>query len=162
MPQTASGGVLLLVVVGIVAFGGFWAVDAAMSEVGTESPYNGTVNQTTEWQSVADVDGDRFTHPTTVTNDSRDLSYEDGEWRWNESDGTIAFSERAENATTGDPVLVDVDGATAVGLPSEQSTVLAIIEPVTRVPGWMLMFIGAGAVLIGLREFSTRNRGGFP
>ena len=163
MAQSGSGAaVLLLVIVGIIAFGGFWAVDATVDDVSNETAVETTVNQTTDDQRLSDIeshlDADRFVGPT-AENQTRTL--ERGEdYSFDESDGLIRFDEASENETTGDPETVNLT-ATAVGLPEDGGAALDMVEPVMQVPIWMILVVGAGTVLVGLQmlnQLQSRRR----
>ena len=145
---------LLLVIVGIVAFGGFWAVDATVDDVSNETAVETTIEQTTDDYRLSDIksdlDADRFVGPT-AENQSRTL--ERGEdFEFDESVGLIRFDE-ASNQSTGDPEKVNVS-ATAVELPEDGGATLDMVEPVMQVPVWMILVAGAGTVLVGLHQLN--------
>jgi|APHM01.1.fsa_nt_gi hypothetical protein len=161
-PEQVAAGVLLLVIVGVVGLGGLWAVDTTVDEVGNTSQITDTVNQTEEFQPVGERGLDRYSQPESVENSSRSLN--DSEFEFNESGGTIAFASRQLNSTTNQPENVTVSGVTATDLPDESGTFVNIASQLARIPGWMVLFIAAGTVILALRALnSQRGRGGaFP
>jgi hypothetical protein len=162
MPEQVAAGVLLLVIVGVVGLGGFWAVDTTVDEVGNTSQITDTVNQTEEYQAVGERGLDRYAEPASVANSSRQLN--DTRYEFNQSDGTIAFATRQLNSTTNQPENVTVSGVTASELPDESGAFVNIASQLARIPGWMVLFISAGTVILALRALnSQRGRGGaFP
>lgn len=162
MPDKVAGGVLLLVIVGTVGFGGIWALDTTVSEVGTQTAIEGDVVQNGSWQSIANgTDADRYSDPVTVENETRELS--DDEFQWNSSDASINMAAKYSEVTD-DYENVTVSGVTATSLPDNGGAFVRIAAPLTRIPGWMALFIGAGVVLLGLRALRDQrsSRRGFP
>jgi hypothetical protein len=152
--QKAVRGVVLLVLLGLVAFVGLWGLGVAVADVGTETAVNETVNQSASWQSVGPDDADRFS-AALVTNQSREL--ERGEYVWNQSDGAIRFNQTAQNGT--ENVTVET---TAVTLPDQGATIVTILEPLTRIPAYAIFFVAAGAVIFGMKgltKMGSRGRG---
>lgn len=154
MPTKATGGVVLLVLVGVIGLGGVWAVTATVDEVGTQIEINDTVNQTAEYQPVGPRGYDSYSEPNTVENSTGSIN--ESQYDWNGTDGTIAFSY--DNATEN----VTVDGVTARSLPDDSGAFVAIAAPLSRIPGWMAMLIAVGALLGGISQLNDLNnrRGG--
>lgn len=152
--------VVLLTVLGLVAFIGLWGVGAAANDLGETATISTQVNQTAEngYVSVDDGDATRYS-AATVTNETREL--ERGEFFWNQSDGTIQFNETVQSPdenVTYENVTVNTTSTT---LPGQSATLFPILEPLMQLPAYVILIAGAAAMLIGLRELrdTTRGRG---
>jgi len=149
-PTTPAGAVLALVTVALVALMGLWGLGVVIADIGESTPVTATVNQTNDsYQSVGGpASADRYFAPT-VTNDTGELN--DSAYTWNNSDGTILFNETIEDTSDPNQTYEQAEvNVTAVDIPDRAATTVSILEPLFRIPAWLLWILGPLTVVYGL------------
>lgn len=143
---------MLLVIVSVVAIGGLWTAEAAVSDVSNETFLDKNVNQSTVWHDLGGPDNaTRYTSPK-VTNSSGELNA--SEYTFNSTDGTIRFA-----ANVSDTANVKT---TAQIVPDNAGPILSALDGLFSLPQWTIFIAGAGVVLVGLQALNSGRRGGGP
>lgn len=149
MANKAAAGVVLLVLLAIAIFVGIGAVDQATQDQSEIQSVDGeAVERSEDWTNL-EVRGN-WTEVDQVTFNSQELNRTE-DWELDQAAGAIRFAESGGTATV-DYRVATMDEQTAANV--------SVVAPMLNIAGWLVLFVGGGAVLWGIQSLRKSGRGG--